>query len=114
MNSCILTAKIIQEPQLRYTADNQIPIAEMLVEFSSNRPNDPPSHLKVIGWGNTAQEIGQNYHVGDCVLIEGRLGMNVVERPEGFKEKRAELVATRIYTISSLISGNPETPINTH
>lgn len=112
MNSCILTAKIIQEPQLRYTADNQMPVAEMLVEFSSGRPNDPPSHLKVVGWGNTAQDIGQNYHVGDCVIIEGRLGMNLIERSEGFKEKRAELVATRIYTINSLMSDSTETPTN--
>ncbi|HEY9838694.1 MAG TPA: single-stranded DNA-binding protein, partial [Vampirovibrionales bacterium] len=97
MNNCILMAQIIQEPQLRYTSDN-LAIAEMLVEFPSYRENDPPSNLKVIGWGNFAQELHSRYRVGDRVVIEGRLSMNTVERPEGFKEKRAELVAQRIHS----------------
>ena len=98
MNNCILMAQIIQEPQLRYTSDN-LAIAEMLVEFPSYRQSDPPAHLKVIGWGNFAQELHSNYRVGDRVVLEGRLSMNTVERPEGFKEKRAELVAQRIHSL---------------
>jgi len=34
-----------------------------------------------------AQEIQQQYHQGDRIIIEGRLSMNTVERPEGLKEK---------------------------
>jgi len=98
MNSCILMAEIVQEPQLRYTSDN-LALAEMLVEFPSWRDTDPPCHLKVIGWGRFAEEIQGRYHPGDRVVIEGRLSMNVVERPEGFKEKRAELVAKRIHSV---------------
>ncbi len=104
MNNCILMAQIIQEPQLRYTSDN-LAIAEMLVEFPSYRESDPPAHLKVIGWGNFAQELHSNYRVGDRVVIEGRLSMNTVERPEGFKEKRAELVAQRIHSLGEQTEG---------
>jgi single-strand DNA-binding protein len=56
----------------------------------------------VVGWGNLAQEIQQNYRAGQRVLLEGRLAMIVVERPEGFKEKQAELTVQRIYDIGSL------------
>ncbi len=100
MNSCILMAEIIQQPQLRYTSENQVPIAEMLVQFPGPKPEDPPEHLKVIGWGNLAQEIHEKYHEGDRVIIEGRLGMNTIDR-DGIKEKRAELTAQRIYTVSA-------------
>lgn len=96
MNSCILMAQIVQEPQLRYTSDN-LAITEMLVEFPGTRDNDPPSHLKTIAWGNLAEEVHQQFRVGDRVAIEGRLSMSTIERPEGFKEKRAELVAQRIH-----------------
>jgi single-stranded DNA-binding protein len=99
MNSCILMAEIIQDPQLRYTSDNQTPIAEMLVQFPGLRDEDPPATLKVVGWGNLAQEIQEHYHTGDHVVIEGRLGMNMIDRPEGFKEKRAELTAQRIHRL---------------
>lgn len=101
MNNCILLAEVIQDPQLRYTSDTQTPIAEMLVQFPGLRQDDPAATLKVIGWGNLAQEIQEKYHTGDRVIIEGRLGMNTLERPEGFKEKRAELTAQRIHTAGS-------------
>jgi single-stranded DNA-binding protein len=101
MNSCILMAQIIQDPELRYTSDNQTPIAQMLVQFPGQRAEDPPITLKVVGWGNFAQEIKENYSAGDRVVIEGRLGMNTIERAEGFKEKRAELTASRIYKLGA-------------
>lgn len=104
MNSCILMAEIIQEPQLRYTQDNQIPIAEMLVQFPASKADEPPATLKVVGWGNLAQEIQQNYHQGDQVVIEGRLSMNTIDRPEGFKEKRAELTAQRIINLNTRLN----------
>lgn len=100
MNSIILLADIIQEPQLRFTSDNQTPIAEMRVEFAGLRPEDPTTQLKAVGWGNLAQEIQANYHEGDRVILEGRLTMNTVDRPEGFKEKQAELTIQRIHSLN--------------
>ncbi|GAB4152938.1 MAG: hypothetical protein Fur0046_32760 [Cyanobacteria bacterium J069] len=101
MNNCILMAEVIQEPQLRYTSDNQTPIAELVVQFAALRDTEPPAQLKVVGWGNLAQEIQAEFHVGDRVIIEGRLGMNTFDRPEGFKEKRAELRASRMHRIEA-------------
>lgn len=102
MNSCILMAEIVQEPELRYTSDNQTPIAEMLVQFAGARPEDPAATLKVVGWGNLAQEIQANYHLGDRVVLEGRLNMNTIDRPEGFKEKRAELTVQRLHRLDGV------------
>ncbi|NES18849.1 MAG: single-stranded DNA-binding protein [Symploca sp. SIO3E6] len=99
MNSCILMAQIIQAPELRYTAENQTPLAQMLVQIPGLRPEDAPATIKVIGWGNFAHEIKENYTTGDHIVIEGRLGMNTIERQEGFKEKRAELTASRIHKL---------------
>lgn len=101
MNSCILMAEIVQEPQLRYTPDNQTPIAEVMVEFPGIREEDPPARLKVVGWGNLAQEIQEKYHQGDRIIVEGRLHMNTFDRPEGFKEKRAELTAQKIHLLGA-------------
>ncbi|MGF1523561.1 MAG: single-stranded DNA-binding protein [Leptolyngbyaceae cyanobacterium] len=102
MNHCMLMAEIIVGPQLRYTQDNQTAIAELTVAFPGLRPEDETQQMKVIGWGNLAQEIQESYHVGDRVLIEGRLTMNTVDRPEGFKEKQAELTAQRLHRLSDL------------
>lgn len=115
MNSCILMAEIVQEPQLRYTSDTNLAIADMLVQFPGLRAEDPPATLKVVGWGNLATEIQQNYHQGDRIIIEGRLNMNTIplER-EGYKEKRAELTAQRIHRLGEGVSlaARPSTPNN--
>jgi len=101
MNSCILMAEITQDPQLRYTSDNQTAVAEMVVQFAGLRDDEPMATMKVVGWGNLAQEIQERYHQGDRVIIEGRIGMNTVERPEGFKEKRAEMTVQRIHLLDA-------------
>lgn len=102
MNNCILMAEIVEAPQLRYTADNQTPIAEFVVKFPGLREGDTSGQIKVVGWGNLATEIQERYRPGDRILLEGRLGMNTVERPEGFKEKRAEMTAQRVSPINDL------------
>jgi len=90
-------AQIIKEPELRYTPDTQVPLAQMLVQFPALKPEDSPATLRVVGWGELAKEIQENFHEGDRVIIQGRLQINSVDRPEGFKEKRAELTVSKIY-----------------
>lgn len=113
MNSCILMAQIVQEPQLRFTSD-QMAICEMLVEFSERGSQPTSSKLKVVGWGNLAQEIQKSYHQGDRVIIEGRLTMSSVQQ-DGYKEKKAELTVQKIYplgtdsTFSPSVSGTEDT-----
>jgi single-strand DNA-binding protein len=102
MNNCLLMAEIVQAPQLRYTSDNQTPVAEFVVQFPGIKEGDPSAQMKVVGWGNLAQEIQENYRAGQRVLLEGRLSMMVFDRPEGFKEKQAEMTVQRIYDVSSL------------
>ncbi|MEO0433981.1 MAG: single-stranded DNA-binding protein [Cyanobacteria bacterium J06656_5] len=105
MNHCILMAEIVEIPQLRYTSDNQTPIAEFKVKIAGLRSEDSPSQFKVVGWGNLAQTIQDSgYAPGDRVVIEGRLTMKSVDRPEGFREKQAEITAQRLHRIAELQS----------
>ena len=111
MNSCILMAQIIKEPELRYTTDNQLPTSQMLVQFPSLKPEDSPATLRVVGWGDLATEIKENFHEGDQVIIQGRLQMNSIDRPEGFKEKRAELSVSKIYKVGETTGFTAIAPI---
>ncbi|NEO86067.1 MAG: single-stranded DNA-binding protein [Spirulina sp. SIO3F2] len=97
MNSCILMARIVEAPVRRMTPDGQSVLADMFVEFDSLRDTDPPQRLRAVGWGNLAEDINQNYQVGDVVILQGSLRMSTFDRPEGFKEKRAELNISKIY-----------------
>ncbi|MGL5943930.1 MAG: single-stranded DNA-binding protein [Waterburya sp.] len=99
MNSCILMAQIVSDPELRTTQD-QMTVSSMMVEFEPSREGEEPGKVQVEGWGSIAEEMKNNYSAGDQIIIEGRLSMNLFEMPEGYKEKRAKLVASRIYPLS--------------
>ena len=99
MNHCVLEVDVLQAPTLRYTQDNQTPIAEMEVGFDALRADDPRGQLKVVGWGNLAQDLQNRVQVGQRLVIEGRLRMNTVPRQDGTKEKRAEFTLARLHAV---------------
>ena len=100
MNHCLIQSIIKTEPQMRYTKENQTPIAEMFVIFKGLRNDDPSSELKVLGWGAVAKEMVEQLKEGQKVVLEGRLRMNSITRKDGTKEKQPELTASRIHQIA--------------
>ena len=107
VNHCLLEVEVLEAPQVRYTQDNQTPVAEMAVQIDGLRPDDPPGQLKVVGWGNLAQELQNRVQVGQRLMLEGRLLMNTVTRPDGVKEKRAEFTLARLHGIGLGATSSP-------
>jgi single-stranded DNA-binding protein len=97
----LLEVEVLQAPQIRYTQDNQTPVAEMAVRFDGLRPDDPPGQIQVVGWGSLAQDLQNRVQVGQRLVLEGRLRMNTVSRPDGVKEKRAEFTLSRLHPIGA-------------
>jgi single-strand DNA-binding protein len=107
VNHCLLEAEVLEAPQLRYTQDNQTPVAELTVRIDGLRPDDPSGQLKAVGWGSLAQEIQNRLQVGQRLVLEGRLRMNTVPRPDGVKEKRAELIVSRLHPLAGSSAQTP-------
>jgi len=98
----LLEVEVLEAPQVRYTQDNQTPVAEMTVRFDGLRPEDPPGQLKVVGWGNLAQDLQNRVQVGQRLVLEGRLRMNTLTRQQdGVKEKRAEFTLARLHPLGA-------------
>ena len=100
MNHCLLEVEVLEAPQVRYTQDNQTPVAEMAVQIEGLRPDDPPGQLKVVGWGNLAQDLQNRVQVGQRLVLEGRLRMDTVTRQDGIKEKRVEFTLARLHPLT--------------
>jgi single-stranded DNA-binding protein len=108
VNHCLLEVEVLEAPQVRYTQDNQTPVAEMAVQFDGLRPDDPAGQLKVVGWGSLAQDLQNRVQVGQRLMVEGRLRMNTVSRQDGVKEKRAEFTLSRLHPLgASAGAGRP-------
>ena len=112
MNHCLIQSVIKSDPQMRYTKDNQTPIAEMQVIIKGLRNDDPSTELKVLGWGNLAKEMIDQLKEGQNIVLEGRLRMNSVTRKDGTKEKQAELTVSRIHNIITHTNNQSDNEIN--
>lgn len=110
MNHCLLEVEVLEAPQVRYTQDNQTPVAEMTARFDGLRPEDPPGQIKVVGWGNLATDLQNRVQVGQRLVLEGRLRMNSVTRQDGVKEKRAELTLARLHPLVPVAATNSPAP----
>ena len=114
MNHCVLEVVVLKALELRYTPDNQTPITETLVSFDPLRPDAPRPTLKVVGWGdNLAEVLQKEVQPGQRLLLEGRLRMNTVARPNGIKEKQAEFSLARVHPVHATTTddgGTPATP----
>ena len=109
VNHCLLEVEVLEAPQVRYTQDNQTPVAEMAARFDGLRPEDPPGQIKVVGWGSLATDLQNRVQVGQRWVLEGRLRMNTVTRQDGVKEKRAELTLARLHPLGATRSDVPGT-----
>jgi len=107
VNHCLLEAEVLEAPQVRFTQDNQMPIAEMTVRIEGLRPEDPPGQLKVVGWGNLAQDLQNRVRPGQRLVLEGRMRINSITRQDGVKEKRAELTLLRLHPLTAAGAASP-------
>jgi single-strand DNA-binding protein len=101
VNHCLLEVEVLEAPKIRYTQDNQTPIAEMNVRLEGLRPEDPAGELKVVGFGSLAQDLQNRGQVGQRLVVEGRLRMNTVARQDGIKEKKVEFTLARLHPLGS-------------
>ena len=100
VNHCVLEVEVLEAPQVRYTQDNQTPVAEMTVQIEGLRPDDPPGQLKVVGWGNLAQDLQNRVQVGQRLMLEGRLRISTRTRADGTKEKQTEFTLARLHPLA--------------
>ena len=110
VNHCLLEVEVLEAPTIRYTQDNQMPIAEMQVRMDGLRPEDPPGQLKVVGFGNLAQDLQNRVQVGQRLVLEGRLRMNTTPRADGLKEKKAEFTLSRLHPLAAVSTGGAAAP----
>jgi single-stranded DNA-binding protein len=103
----LLEVEVLEAPQVRYTQDNQTPVAEMVVRFDGLRPDDPPGQLKVVGWGNLAQDLQNRIQPGQRLMLEGRMRISTVTRQDGMKEKKAEFTLARLHPLPSGSGSSP-------
>jgi len=109
LNHCLLEALILEISQIN-NQDN-LAMVETMVEIKGLKPNDLAIRLKVVGWGNIAHVLQSELQIGQLCLLEGRLRMKTITRPDGLKEKKAEVIVSKIHHLNlGAIKNNLQEP----
>ena len=101
MNNGDFIGLVLTDPATRFT-DNQTPIAEFMVAIPSVKTDDPPGRFTVVSKGKLAEAVQQNVKTGMSLKIQGRIRIDTVDNPAGYKEKVATIQAARINSLKAI------------
>lgn len=107
MNTIVLQGLLQSAPELRSSQDGLLRTSAILI-FPAAKPEEPEHRIRVICFGELAEQVHQSFHQGDAVIAEGRLQVESRPRPDGTKERTIELIARHIHSLGSpkLVSTN--------
>lgn len=99
MNSIVLMGEVANRPESRETQDG-LARSNFILRYTAAKPEDPEYQVQVVAFGNAAAEVSEQLVPGDQVVVEGRLQMNSITRPDGTREKRAEVILRRFHPVA--------------
>lgn len=100
MNYATIAATVSQSPQLRYTQDNQTPVADFGVQFLGRNLQ---INLQVTVWNELAKTV-VGLQVGAVVLLQGSMGMEKVDE-NGVNKTYPRFTAREVFQLPQLPTG---------
>lgn len=114
MNKVILVGRLTRDPEVRYTPNG---VAQARFTVAVDRPyarknaqNDPNQQtadfIPVTAWREQAQTIGNYFHKGMKILVEGRLQISNYTAQDGTKKNYTDVVLERFEFVESKRDGS--------
>lgn len=102
-----VTGTVVKAPEKRFT-QNDMAVAG----FSINIDAQTETILRVVAFGNLAENISATVSQGDSVAVEGRLQVNTYKLPNGKDKKVFEINANAVEKISGNAANAPASVTN--
>ena len=116
MNKVILVGRLTRDPEVRYTPSG---IAQARFTIAVDRPyarknaqNDPQNNqqtadfIPITAWRERAQTIGNYFHKGMRVLVEGRLQVSNYTAQDGSKKTYTDVLLDNFEFLDSKRDGS--------
>lgn len=104
LNHVILVGRIAQQPELHLTESgkkkSQVTIA-VPRNYKNQNGEYETDFLDCILWTSVAETTNEYCKVGDVVGVKGRLQTRMIEKEDGNKYKKVEIVAEKVSFLSS-------------
>lgn len=99
LNKVALVGRLTKDPEIRYTADNQTPIAKftIAVDRTFKRDNQPAADfIPVIVFGKSAENCGKYIKKGRLVAVSGRIQTRSWDDQDGKRHYATEVIADEV------------------
>lgn len=102
MNKVILVGRLTKDPELRYTANNQTPVAKFTLAVNRvfKQEGQPDADfIPIVVWGKQAENCEKYLSKGSLVAVAGRIQTRSWEQ-EGKKHFATEIIADEVHFLS--------------
>ncbi len=99
LNRVALVGRLTKDPEVRYAADNQTPIAKfsIAVDRTFKRDGQPSADfIPIVVFGKSAENCGKFIRKGRLVAVSGRLQTRSWDDQEGKRHYATEVIADEV------------------
>jgi single-strand DNA-binding protein len=99
LNKVALVGRLTKDPEVRYAADNQTPIAKftIAVDRTFKRDGQPTADfLPIVVFGKSAENCGKYIKKGRLVAVSGRIQTRSWDNQEGKRQYATEVIADEV------------------
>lgn len=99
LNRVALVGRLTRDPEIRYTADNQTPIAKftIAVDRTFKREGQPTADfIPIVVFGKSADNCGRFIKKGRLVAVSGRLQTRSWDDQDGKRRYITEVIADEV------------------
>ncbi len=104
LNQIVLVGRLVKTPELRIT-DNGRKTSVITLAVPRNYKNQDGQYdtdfLECVLWTGVAENTAEYCKTGDMIGVKGRVQSRIVEKEDGTKKKKTEIVAERVTFLSS-------------
>jgi len=108
LSKIVISGRVVKQPEMRYTPNNNVPVTEFAISVESNPKQDgtvETHSVKIIAWRDLAERLAQSLKKGDLVAVDGRVQMNKYTNSEGQRRTDIEVDAVAVDNLSQLLAG---------
>ncbi|MGB7604012.1 MAG: single-stranded DNA-binding protein [Lutisporaceae bacterium] len=100
MNKVALVGRLTKDPEVRYTANNQTPVAKFTIAVNRmfKQEGQPDADfIPVVVWGKPAENCGKYISKGRLVAVAGRIQTRSWDDQEGKRHFTTEVIADEVH-----------------
>lgn len=100
LNMAVLIGRLAQDPELRYTSGEGVPVATFSIAverpFSNQNGEKEVDFIRIVAWEKLGENVANYLKKGSMAAVEGRIQVRSYDDREGKRRTVTEVVARSV------------------